>query len=244
MDLEAYVGALRREADVLAVTALADLDARVPSCPAWSVEELVWHVGAVHHLWREIVRRRLTDRTQVATPPRPERHDLLPWFRSGVEELAVVLLAADPSTPVWTWASQRDVAFVQRRVAHETAVHRWDAQAAVGVPDPLDAPLAADGIDEFLDLILPRRPKHLEGPRDLVHLHASDADRGFATEWLIEVGEGAVRVIRGHGKGDVAVRAPVSDLLLLLWRRIPPEETEVLGDPACLRRFLARTELN
>ena len=110
----------------------------------------------------------------------------------------------------------RDVAFVRRRIAHETAVHAWDAGDAAGSRQPLDADLAVDGIDEFFEIFTPLTPGAPIEPVTTVHLHATDRDG----EWLISVGGGLFQIERGHAKGDVAVRATASDLLLLLWNRV------------------------
>ena len=39
-------------------------------------------------------------------------------------------------------------------MAHETTVHRWDAQSAAGTPDPVPTWLACDGVSEMIDIFL------------------------------------------------------------------------------------------
>jgi uncharacterized protein (TIGR03083 family) len=237
MDPKEYIAALRREGAALAVAAQGRLGAPVPSCPEWNMSELVWHMGYVHHFWKEIAARRLQDPEGLERPPRPSDDELLAWFADGVEQTAAVLEALDPATPVWTWAPQHDVAFIQRRMAQETAVHRVDAQLAAGPPEPIEPALAVDGIDEFMTIHLPGRAQGDGG--ESVHLHATDAPG----EWVVAFRHGTVSVEREHGKADAAVRAPASDLLLLLWRRVSPDDVEILGDPDALRSFLARSSL-
>lgn len=239
MDARTYAGFLRRDGFALAHAAEDRLDAAVDSCPGWTISDLVWHTGEVHSFWEQVAGKGLRDHHDTVMPERPRDEELLDWFRRGVEKLAETLENTDPARPVWTWAPQKDVAFIQRRMAHETAVHRWDAQAAVGDPSPVDADLAADGVDEFLDFFLPAEPEHLRGEGESVHLHSTDAEG----EWLVTVHDGEVDVAREHARGDAAVRAPASDLLLLLWRRIPSAGVEVLGDRAALDHFLARADL-
>ncbi|MFN2488502.1 MAG: maleylpyruvate isomerase family mycothiol-dependent enzyme [Actinomycetota bacterium] len=239
MDAKAYAHHLRRDGFQLADVAEGHLDATVPSCPDWKVADLVWHTGEVHDFWGQVAAKGLQDRHEARAPERPSDLELLSWFREGVERLAEILQNTDPAREVWTWSSQKNVGFVQRRMAQETAVHRWDGQAAAGVPEPIDAELAVDGVDEFLDLHMPA-DANLDGDAEAVHLHSTDA----AGEWVVEVRTGGLGVRREHGKGDAAVRASASDLLLLLWRRIGPDDVEVLGDRAALKRFLARTDLN
>lgn len=237
MDTEAYLAALRRDGGRLADVADGALDRPVPSCPGWTVADLIWHTGEVHAFWRQMATG--ADPAAYEEPERPPDGELVAWFRAELDALAGELEAADPATPVWTWADRKDVGFIQRRMAHETAVHAWDARAAVGVDEPVEAALAADGVDEFLEHFLPARPAHLEGALVTVHLHATDADG----EWLVRAGEGSAGFERSHGKGDAAARGPVSDLLLLLWRRRTADDLEVFGDRSALDTFLGRVDL-
>ncbi len=240
METKAYLASLKRDGVALADAAEGNLDAPVSSCPGWNVCELVWHTGRVHHFWRTIAERRLQDPSEVERPERPDDSALMTWYRGGVEALVETLGTAEPSQPVWTWAAQKNIAFIQRRMAQETAVHRWDAQAAAGSPEPIEPKLAVDGIDEYLDVMLPAARNGLTEGRESIHLHSTDAPG----EWVIEVGHGELKVTRAHAKGDVAARGPASDLLLLLWRRVGPSAVDVVGDEAALDRFLARADLD
>jgi uncharacterized protein (TIGR03083 family) len=238
---EEYLAALRREGRMLGDAAQrAGLQAPVPPCPGWTVAELVWHIGEVHHFWGGVVQRRATNHTEVPKPDRPAEADLLAWYRAGLEQLADVLAAADPATAVWTWAPQKDVAFIQRRMAQETAVHRVDAELAAGAPTPIDPTLAVDGVDEFFKFHTAWKREGATPLAGSVHLRATDADG----EWLVTETGDRLQVTRGHAKGDVAVRGPACDLLLLLWRRRGPGDVEVHGDAAVLDRLLARTDLD
>jgi uncharacterized protein (TIGR03083 family) len=234
-----YVSAILEEFDALAQAAALDLTAQVPSCPDWTTSDLVYHVGDVYWTWRAVVEGRRAEGSTGEFAPRPTDAELVDWATQEAQQLAHLLANTDPHTRVWTWAPQKDVAFVQRRMAQETAVHRVDAEIAAGFRRPIAPDLAADGIDEFLEFFLPDEPEALVGPGESVHLHATDS----GDEWLVRVGDGTVTAEREHAKGDVAARAAVSDLLLLLWRRVAPADVEVLGDGAALERFVARTTL-
>jgi hypothetical protein len=121
-------------------------------------------------------------------------------------------------------------------MAHETAVHRWDAQLANGAAEPIEAELARDGIDEALDVYQPRwcRPKStIAGNGESYHFHRTDGEG----EWLVEFEGEGMRVSRKHARADVAVRGTASDLVLFLWQRIPGRRLEVLGDAALLDRY-------
>ena len=133
------------------------------------------------------------------------------------------LAAAAPEAEIKTWAGLQPPSWLLRRMTHELAVHRWDAEAAGGDPQPLDAAVAEDGIDELLQEFVPAADLGRVG--GTLHLHATDGDG----EWFIETVDG-LAWSRAHEKGDVAVRGRTSDLLLFLWGRAGLDDVEVLGD--------------
>src|SRR5688572_26761997 len=67
---QALVAQTQRLADYVAA---ADSDAAVPTCPGWTVGDLVAHVGQTQRWVSEIIERRIADPTQLptemATPP-------------------------------------------------------------------------------------------------------------------------------------------------------------------------------
>ena len=150
------------------------------------------------------------------------------------------LVDARPEREVWTWTGQnQNVEWVRRRMAQETAVHRWDAAHAVGQPDDIDALVAADGIDEFLTYFTDA--EGVDG--DLggtVHLHCTDT----AGEWFISsLTSDGIAFTREHTKGDVAVRGKASDLLLWLWRR-DAGPVDIVGDAELGARFRHASNLD
>lgn len=249
MEKDRCIAALLADSAALADAARLGLDARVPSCPDWNVAELVEHTGRVHRTMTRRVRDRETARNPAATVPLPERSDLIPWFETGVQTLADVLVAAPPDAEVWNWSVTPKLAsFWWRRMAQETAVHRWDGQSAHGQQQPVDPDVAVDGIDEFLDVFLPtdlaERPDTELG--GTVALRCTDR----AASWLVTVTGGKLVARRGEEPttADVplaTVAGTASDLLLLLWRRIEPAAPgiETGGDAALLARFVALADL-
>jgi uncharacterized protein (TIGR03083 family) len=240
VDRTGHLSALRRDGEALANAAEGALALPVPTCPGWSVADLVWHVGRVHYFWREIAERRLTEPDAVERPARPADSELIAWYRAGLGHLLAVLEGLDPATPVWTWAEPHDVGFIVRRMAIETAVHRWDGDHAVGSAQPIEAELASDGIDEFLEHFDVSRKADAAPLGGSVHLHCTDV----AGEWIVrEDAGGAVTVERRHEKGDAAMRGTASDLLLVLWRRVGLAAIDVVGDAAVAERLVARQTL-
>jgi uncharacterized protein (TIGR03083 family) len=233
---EEYVGLLRADGEALAVAADGALDRRVPSCPDWTVADLVSHTGAVHRDKALIVRHGGTERPHRDDPTLPSADGLLAWYREGLHDLADLLGSTDPERPAWSWAGDHRVAFWQRRMAHETAIHRWDAQAAIGTSWPIaPSAFAADGAAEVFDIWLEGEDgAPYPGPDGTVHVHATDAEG----EWLITLGGGDATVTQGHAKADAALRGPASDLDLVLWARAPLGSVERFGDERLLTAFL------
>ncbi len=240
METQQYLDQLARNSERLAdVAAAAGVDAPVPTCPGWTVADLLDHMIR-GDLWaRTIVeqgKRGVTDRVLPAAPDdQPEGDALVPYFRDGAKALVDTLASTDPSTPVWTFgAHDRTAAFWQRRRAQETSVHRVDAESAAGETTPVDAELAVDGVDEFLVVFLPRLADRFGDVGDgTLHFHCTDADG----EWLVTMRDGQPTITREHAKGDVAARGTASDLVLFLWGRVPADALEVFGDAGLLTRF-------
>jgi uncharacterized protein (TIGR03083 family) len=244
MDRDADISALVENGLALADAAeSAGLDAPVVCCPGWTVADLVRHTLEVHWFWGAVVAQRLTDPSGL-TPLAPAADgDLIGQYREGVAILRAALETAPDDTPVWTWADRKDVGFVRRRMAQETAVHRWDAEHAAGRSWSIPVDLATDGIDEFLFHFLPDVADGAAPLDGTVHLHTTD--EGGHGEWLVVIGDdGEPVVTREHAKGSCALRGTASDLLLALWRRHPLSAVDVVGDAGVAERFVARTNLD
>jgi uncharacterized protein (TIGR03083 family) len=234
MDPTPYPNLVRADADALLEAAAGALDTPVPSCPGWTVERLVGHLGRVYR----------SNAGWVLTPeapPTPERAPagaaVLDWTRAGRDQFLEAVAALDDDATVPTWLGPQPGRFWPRRMAVETAIHRWDAEAAVGSPAsaaPIDAALAVEGIEELVTVLLPRRGGGgLAGGGEVLHLHATDADG----EWLLTLTDGPPTVDHGHAKGDVAARGPASDLLLFLTHRVAADRLQVFGDADLLERW-------
>jgi uncharacterized protein (TIGR03083 family) len=236
VDVEGYVDAIRTESSAL-VDAASDaaLDSRVPSCPEWTLADLLRHIGIVQRHVADLVELRLDEKSwrgEIDTPADPTA--LAGWVREGSARLAEVLERTPSDTLVWTFGGDGPASFWSRRQAHEVAMHRVDAELASGTPNPIDAELARDGIDEFFDVIVPFRLRdRLVGTGETLHFHRTDGDG----EWLVRLTPEGPEVARTHAKGDVAVRGTASDLLLVMRNRIGLESVEVFGDQSLVDRW-------
>jgi len=226
----------------------------IPTCPDWAMRQLVTHVGRAHRWAAEITRTRsaaFIPFRQVPDGKLPDdRAEQLAWLQAGAALLVDAVRQAG-SDLVWTFTGPAPASYWIRRMAHETLVHRADAQLAASVePEPvIDAAVAADGIDEWLTLLTAgilgndnERSAPLPGGAAL-HVHATDSGLDGRGEWMIRHDAGSLIVEPGHGKGDAALTGPAASLLLVLMRRRPVSDLAVTvhGDSAVVDGWLAST---
>jgi uncharacterized protein (TIGR03083 family) len=230
MQADAYVAAFEREGRLLASSATGHLDAPVAACPGWVVADVVGHLGRVYRSIAEILRDRLVDPPTSRIPKPPVGAAVIEFFDEGFDELVAALRATPPDTPVYTWSPDGVAGFYHRRVTHETGVHRFDVQTAVGQVDAFDSDLAADGVDELYGVVLPFGLARIDAPRPTgsLHLHRTDGPG----EWTLELVDGSLCLSHGHTKGTAAVRGPASDLFVFAWNRGRSAALEVFGDEA------------
>ncbi|NEA65414.1 maleylpyruvate isomerase family mycothiol-dependent enzyme [Streptomyces sp. SID12488] len=252
------------------VTSGTDLSATVPTCPDWSLEQLVRHTGGALRWAELLVRTRAEkeveeDQVPLGGGPEPtgDPAALDAWLAETGELLVGTLRAAGPDTKVWSWAEIHNSGFWARRMAHEITVHRADATLTAGLPYEVAPDIAADAIDEWLQIVEfaqrtdPDDPANeLRGPGRSIHLHATDGAPELNAErsemgvpppegWgrLVELAEDGLVWRRGHEKATVALRGPLTDVMLAFYRRLPLDSPrlEILGDRELLEFWLART---
>ncbi|MFF3661361.1 maleylpyruvate isomerase family mycothiol-dependent enzyme [Streptomyces olivochromogenes] len=247
---------VRRLRDV--VTSGADLSATVPTCPDWSLERLVRHTGGALRWVELIVRTKAQENIQdeqvplIEGPPAAEGDPaaLDAWLAETGEMLVAALREAGPDTKVWAWAGDLSSGFWARRMTHELVIHRADATLAAGLPYEVAPDVAADAIDEWLGIIefVQRTRPHdgaaaeLRGTGRSIHLHATDTPPELNAEWVVELTEEGVSWRRDHEKATVALRGPLTDVLLAFYRRLPLDDgrLEVLGERELLEFWLER----
>lgn len=250
MDDDAFLVALRRESDALSTAARGHLGAAIPAVEGWTVGEVVVHVGQGAQWGVHLVRDGMdAGAALLALGPDPDLDELgedglLTWFDARTDELCTALAEAGPEATCWTFQGEGSAAFWWRRRAQETAIHRWDVAGAAGAAAPIERDLALDGIDEVFELFVPRLGERLAGDGRTLHLHATDEGvPDGAGEWTVAFTPEGPTCERGHAKGDAAVRGPASDLLLLLWNRVPPSRLEVFGDSTVLDFWAGRARI-
>jgi uncharacterized protein (TIGR03083 family) len=211
----------------------------VPTCPGWSVAEVIRHVGGAHRWCISVLEGGVASSSRPVGEPAVDETELVSWFRDGLDELLRRLRATLPDAPTWTPVPSGTAGWWTRKMVVETALHRWDAEAALArstraMVEPVPTSVAADGIDEYVD--------------DFVMglVARANADRPFgriglaATEgpmrWSVDLGKGPGAGEGGSraAAGTTKVEGSASNLLLWLWNRLPRplESLVVTGDPS------------
>ena len=236
MDPTAHLAHLRADVERILATPADALDRSVDACPGWTVGGLLGHHAGVFSF--ATAQLRAAPGSDLAPFDPPPEGPPLEVFAGSAERLLAAFDATDPDEHRPNWAGAPTAAFWWRRMAQETAVHRWDVQQAHTTAEPIGVALAIDGIDELGDTFLRfAKLRGITGDGETVHLHATDdavADGSVpGGEWLFTFHPEGVDVERVHDKGDMAARGPASELLLLVWNRRPVDvqsfgETDLL----------------
>jgi len=250
MDTSAYLNAVVEQTGTFADWVhQKDASTPVPTCPNWTLADLVDHVGATQRMVTMLVGERMTDPSrafagQVPGPTDPARWR--DWLNGTAAEVRQAFASATDDTPVWDPSgSSAGVPFWSRRLFGEVSVHRADAAAALDTPYELAPEPAVAAVEDWLDTMTSagyreNRPDFaaaMRGDGQTLHFHATDAPG----EWLARREPDRVVLERTHAEADVAVRGPAADLLLVLSRRRPLEAAPALdvhGDRALLVRWI------
>ncbi|UOZ06690.1 maleylpyruvate isomerase family mycothiol-dependent enzyme [Amycolatopsis sp. WQ 127309] len=222
---------------------------RVPTCPKWSLAELVGHVGGTQRMVATLVGQRLTDPSAALAAMDTGPADPAGWraWLTGTAAAAADAFGSvDDSTPVWDPSGgDSGVPFWARRLFGEITVHRADAAGALGEHYDVSPDHAAATIDDWLETMTSpgyaqARPEFVDAIRDtgrVLHFHATDS----AHEWLVRRTPDLVVLERAHAEADATVRGPAAELLLVLTRRRPLDAARNLdlhGDRASLDHWI------
>jgi uncharacterized protein (TIGR03083 family) len=209
----------------------ADWSTPVPTCPGWTVLQVLRHVGRGDRWAAQIVRKGAGDVDPREVPdgrPPDDATGAVEWLSAGPRALLNAVVSVGASTPVWTFVGPRPAAWWIRRRLHEATVHRADVALAIGRPYELDPALAADAISEWLSLVAFLQSGEEGAGGENVELQATEPGLGT---W--PTGDTA----------DVALTGKAVDLLLALTGRRRPEEAElvVTGNRELWDSWLSRT---
>lgn len=220
---------------LLAAAEAAGLDAPIPDCPQWTVRELVAHTGKVHRWATTHVGEGAAAIVDGKHPPKPNApvDGLLEWYAEGHAALVTALTEAPDDRQGWTFIPGLPLrAFWARRQAHETAIHRADADGARGVVPTYLPALAADGIDELMAGFYARigGTLHADPPVSFA-VRPTDID----ASWRMDIGaDSRTTTSPAAGPADCTVSGTAGNLYLMLWNRTPAADPVVDGDPSVL----------
>ncbi|MFI8369388.1 maleylpyruvate isomerase family mycothiol-dependent enzyme [Streptomyces sp. NPDC085466] len=238
MRITEHVDALETAGAALAAAAeTTGTDAEVPTCPGWRVRDLLRHTTTVHRWATGFVAGGHTAYRPLGDEPALDGAALLAHYREGHTALVAALRAAPESLACWTFLpAPSALAFWARRQAHETTVHRADAESALPAgPGPVEARLAADGVDELLAGFHGRDRSRVRTP-DPRTLRIRATDTGDA--WTVRLSAAppvTERAGSAAGPADAEIAGTAERLYLTLWNRLPATAVTVTGDAELLR---------
>lgn len=239
MEPTEHIKYLARDGRLLADSAAkAGTDAGVPTCPDWRVRDLLLHTGGVHRWATALVVEGHTTPPAPGAEPDLDGDALIEWFREGHGLLVAALSSAPDDLVCWTFMpAPTPLAFWARRQAHETAIHRVDAESALGAsPAPMGAEFAVDGIDELLAGFHSggRSKVRSDVPR-VLRVRATDTE----AEWTVRISGQPPHTERTEGTerapADCELSGTAEQLQLTLWNRLPLDSVTLTGDPALAR---------
>jgi uncharacterized protein (TIGR03083 family) len=226
-----YLECLAADAARLREAAARDLSARVPSCPEWTVADLVRHVGEVFLYRAECIRR---NARAADWAPDLRGEEPIALLDRAYSALTAEFAARTPESPSWTWyPPEQTVGFWQRRMALETVIHRVDAELAAGDKvSPIPDDLAVDGVDEVLERFLAYGSQ--EWREDFGDLLDDCAGRAVLVtagdrSWLARLTKDGV-FLSEPDPAPASVSGSPQPVLLWLWRRAGDDVVAIDGD--------------
>jgi len=244
-----------------ALASAPSLDVHVPTCPEWTLFDLVQHLGQGRRRWAATVAAGpaaappAASDWQGTTPDPRDREALVAWLTASTGQLVDALREAGPDRGCWTWwdtsQSPQTCGAVARHQLQEVAVHTYDAQLAVGAPQSLSDEVALDGVEEFLSTCCATTSAWPHEPA-AVDYHATEG-RSWRL-WLSADGARAARLpepgttsgtMSGTVSGeapdaaDASARGTASELVLALYGRMPVDSLELDGDRRLFDQLIA-----
>ncbi|MBT0768434.1 maleylpyruvate isomerase N-terminal domain-containing protein [Kineosporia sp. J2-2] len=227
------------------IAAAPDLGVQVPTCPEWTLLDLAQHMGLSRRRWAATIEAGpdATGRVMLESAP-AEGETLDAWLADSAQAMIGALRDAGPDQGSWVWwkdaQSPATCGAVARHQLQEIAVHTYDAQLAVGDPQPLVAELAVDGAEEFLFTCCatsspwPYRPA-------VVDYQVTEG-----VTWRLWLSSEGIRIARltddeiaTAGPADATARSTAGDLMLVFYSRSPLETLMMDGDRAIFEQLAA-----
>ncbi|GAA2208952.1 maleylpyruvate isomerase family mycothiol-dependent enzyme [Nonomuraea monospora] len=250
MDTSAYVKAVVEQTSILADWVHGrDATTPVPTCPKWTLADLVDHVGGTQRMVAMLVGEQMSEPSEAYAgyvPGPADSGQWRAWLSDGAAMAAQAFASVADDTPVWDPSGgAAGVPFWSRRLFGEACVHRADAAVALGMPYELAPEPAVAALEDWLATLtsrgywenVPGFADAMRGDGQSLHFHATDAPG----EWVARREQDRVALERTHASADVAVRGPAVDLLLVISRRRSLDAAPALepqGDRALLDHWI------
>jgi uncharacterized protein (TIGR03083 family) len=233
----------RSNAFLAAVAAAARLDVPVPTCPEWTLFDLVQHLGVGRRAWAATIAAG-PDATAKAAPDEAtapqDREALLAWMAASTRQLLDALEAAGPDRGCWTWwgdsQSPQTTGAVARHQLQEIAMHTYDAELTVTGAAALPDDIALDGVDEFL-FTCNATTSPWPHEAAVLNYHVTEG-----RSWRLELSAAGARVTRlaaPDATADLFGTGTAAELLLSMYGRIPVDALKLDGDTVVLDRLVA-----
>ncbi|MFJ9690521.1 maleylpyruvate isomerase family mycothiol-dependent enzyme [Kitasatospora sp. NPDC101183] len=243
-----HVAAVSAEtARFVAAVRSADPATSVPTCPGWTLIDLVRHAGSVQRWFTALLLQRIQQppterRVELKLPEQAE--DYPAWLAEAAAEADTAFAAIDLDAPMWAWGVDQHARFWVRRMLFETLVHRVDGELALGLQADIDPALAADGVDEFLTNLpnaasFAPRTAELRAEHRAIRFTRTDGDG----DWLVRLRPDGFGLDTSDGAAAATVAATAADLLLLLYGRLDrsAQGVTVSGDGELLDLWFANS---
>lgn len=239
MEVTEHITAVGNEAKLFADAAnQAGLDANIDTCPGWDTRDLVRHLSEIHlwagaHVAKPHGKPWIDDLSELSAhwPDLavfwPDDDDLVGWYLETNANLVSALESAPPDLDTFTFLpAPSPLAMWARRQAHETAVHRFDAENAAGIVTTFDPTFAADGIDELVVAFAQRGSEFPVSSVQTMAVHSTDT----GDRWHVTMTPDGITTVRGDGPADVTITGEASDVYLALWNRGDSSNLTIAGD--------------
>ncbi len=230
-----YVSIIADESSRIVSAYELERRATVPWSDRWTVATVARHVAGTHHVVAEIISERPDADfglfADLQTPPK-DSPEFVDWWRSGTASLLEQLSSVPADDECWSWFEPgRRVGWWARRMALEAVVHRWDTDAATGKEPSIASDVAADGIDEYLDVFVAASRAGRDVPAGPT---MSFECRDRSDRWWLDLSRPGERSVSCEPR-DASVRicGTAEQLLLIVWGRISASDAagvEVSGE--------------
>jgi uncharacterized protein (TIGR03083 family) len=235
MDSARFLTCLKADYTRMREVVQGHYDARVPTCPDWTVADLTRHVAQVYLHKVELIRN--GKQPETWPPAEFEKTDPVLLLDRGYTALTAEFAARKPSDPTKTWYTpDQTIGWWIRRMAQETVIHRIDAELACGaLVAPVPDDLAVDGVDELLKVFVGWA--YSQWPEDFTEALKDSPGHSYAVRidsvadsspasWLIRTARDRLTVTGGTGEetaepvtADVTVSGTPTAVLRWAWNR-------------------------